>query len=87
MSRPKMILFISFVLVALIGGLGPGQGNVYALNYETETFGPVCDDAWNMQGVRFFFRFSYDLYRIIYPFKSHLSDKSNKYPWVWYLSY
>ncbi len=47
-----MILCIYFVLVALIGGLGPGQGNVYALNYETETFGPVCDDAWNMQGVR-----------------------------------
>ena len=38
-------------LVTLVGANGYSQGNVYASNYETGVFGPVCDDAWNLEGV------------------------------------
>ena len=39
-------------LVTLVGANGYSQGNVYAKNLETGVFGPVCDDAWNLEGVK-----------------------------------
>ena len=37
--------------VTLVGGNGYSQGNVFARNVETGVLGPVCDDAWNLEGV------------------------------------
>ncbi len=38
-------------LVALIGGTGPHEGYVYALNPVTKIYGPVCDDYFNINAV------------------------------------
>ena len=38
-------------MVALIGGTTNGTGNVFARNPTTGTYGPVCDDAWEIADV------------------------------------
>jgi len=38
--------------IILVGGSGPYEGNVYATNPETNVFGPVCDDTWDLADVR-----------------------------------
>jgi hypothetical protein len=40
------------VIVVLVGGSGPHEGNVYATNPETGIFGAVCDDYWDQPDVR-----------------------------------
>ena len=37
--------------VELVGGNSSYEGNVFALNPDTNVFGPVCDDSWNIEGV------------------------------------
>lgn len=43
---------LNLILVTLVGGKTPNEGNVYARNPDTGIFGPVCDDAWDVMGVR-----------------------------------
>jgi hypothetical protein len=38
-------------LIFLAGGSGPHEGNVYTTNPKTGTFGPVCDDFWDIADV------------------------------------
>ncbi len=43
--------YYKIFLVMLIGGK---EGNVYATVTETNAFGPVCDDTWNLISVSFY---------------------------------
>ena len=53
-------MFCLCVLVSLVGGDSPEEGNVYAKNPSTGIYGPVCDDLWDLQDV------SSEIFDIIY---------------------
>ena len=40
-----------FSAVVLVGGTGPQEGYVYALNPVTKNYGPVCDDYFDEKAV------------------------------------
>ena len=44
-------LFWAFSAVNLVGGTGPQEGYVYALNPATKIYGPVCDDYFDIKAV------------------------------------
>ena len=44
-------LFWAFSAVILVGGTGPQEGYVYALNPATQNYGPVCDDYFDIKAV------------------------------------
>lgn len=39
--------------VFLVGGIDVNEGNVFATNSATGIYGPVCDDNWNYNAVKF----------------------------------
>ena len=47
-------IIIFLISVSLVGGESPNEGNVYAFNPDTETFGPICEDTWDKLDVRIF---------------------------------
>jgi hypothetical protein len=44
-------LYLCFSIVKLAGGSNFKEGNVYAMNPDSEMFGPVCDDQWTLENV------------------------------------
>jgi hypothetical protein len=46
-----MTLYLCFSIVKLAGGSNFKEGNVYAMNPDSEMFGPVCDDQWTLENV------------------------------------
>ena len=49
-AEPNQVF--SNAAVVLIGGPGPQEGYLFALNPATKTYGPVCDDAFDLKSVR-----------------------------------
>ena len=48
------IIFLLSISVSLVGAESPNEGDVYAFNPDTETFGPICEDTWDKLDVRIF---------------------------------
>ena len=44
-------LLWAFSAVVLVGGTGPQEGYVYALNPATKNYGPVCDNYFDIKAV------------------------------------
>ena len=51
LTNKKCLTLWPFLDVVLVGGNGPQEGYVYAMNPVTKNFGPVCDDNFDIKDV------------------------------------
>ena len=74
--------------MALVGGSGPHEGYVYALNPVTKIYGPVCDDLFTANAVSLKI-FLFDCSLIMF-YKIQLNEYLNYIKWfclnlVWFI--